>query len=140
MNWIIRKVDLKDVDALFLLAEAFVTTFKLNREAFEVSIKELMGDESAWLSVAESEGELIGYCLGFDHYTLFANGRISWVEEIMVKDNFRWLGVGQTLMEAFEIRAKSRGSSLVALATRRAASFYTALGYEESATYFRKLL
>jgi len=30
--------------------------------------------------------------------------------------------------------------NLVALATRRAAPFYQALGYEESATYLRKLL
>jgi hypothetical protein len=28
----------------------------------------------------------------------------------------------------------------MALATRRAAAFYQALGYEESAVYFRKLL
>jgi hypothetical protein len=28
----------------------------------------------------------------------------------------------------------------VALATRRAAPFYRALGYEDSATYFRKVL
>jgi hypothetical protein len=43
-------------------------------------------------------------------------------------------------MEAFESWAKSRGAALVALATRRAAPFYLALGYEESASYFRKLL
>jgi len=29
---------------------------------------------------------------------------------------------------------------LVALATRQAAPFYLSLGYEESATYFRKVL
>ena len=31
-------------------------------------------------------------------------------------------------------------AKLVALATRRAAEFYRSVGYEESATYFRKLL
>lgn len=31
-------------------------------------------------------------------------------------------------------------NALFALATRRAAPFYAALGYEDSATYFRKLL
>ena len=43
-------------------------------------------------------------------------------------------------MEEFEQWARSRGSKLVALATRRAAAFYLELGYEESAGYFRKLL
>jgi hypothetical protein len=43
-------------------------------------------------------------------------------------------------MQDFERWAAERGAKLVALATRRAAPFYQALGYQESATYFRKLL
>jgi hypothetical protein len=43
-------------------------------------------------------------------------------------------------MSAFEQWAAARGCALVALATRRAAPFYRALGYEESAVYFRRLL
>jgi hypothetical protein len=43
------------------------------------------------------------------------------------------------LMSAFEQWAAAQGCALIALATRRAAPFYRALGYEESATYFRKV-
>jgi hypothetical protein len=43
-------------------------------------------------------------------------------------------------MSAFEQWAVDHGCALVALATRRAAPFYRALGYEESAAYFRKVL
>jgi hypothetical protein len=43
-------------------------------------------------------------------------------------------------MNAFEAWAVTEGCALVALATRRAAPFYRALDYEESAAYFRKLL
>ena len=43
-------------------------------------------------------------------------------------------------MDAFERWAAGDGCALVALATRRAAPFYRDLGYEESASYFRKLL
>jgi hypothetical protein len=43
-------------------------------------------------------------------------------------------------MTVFERWSDRRGAKLVALATRRAAGFYRAVGYEESATYFRKLL
>jgi hypothetical protein len=42
-------------------------------------------------------------------------------------------------MSAFEQWAAARGCALIALATRRAAPFYRALGYEESATYFCKV-
>ena len=90
--------------------------------------------------MAEENGEVIGYCLGFDHYAFYANGRVSWVEEIMVQEDRRKEGIGRDLMDAFEEWAKSRGSRLVGLATRRAASFYQALGYEDSAVFFRKLL
>jgi GNAT superfamily N-acetyltransferase len=130
-----------DLDAVFELVNDFVTSFWLDRAAFEASFELLCADESAWLHVAEVEGEgVVGYCLGFDHFTFYANGRVSWVEEIMVDEEMRGLRIGRQLMDAFEVWAVERGSALVALATRRAGGFYTALGYEDSATYFRKLL
>ncbi len=43
-------------------------------------------------------------------------------------------------MATFEQWALGRGCALVALATRRAAPFYHALGYQDSAAYLRKLL
>jgi GNAT superfamily N-acetyltransferase len=82
----------------------------------------------------------VGYLLGFDHPTFYANGRVAWVEELMVGEAWRRQRVGASLMRAFEDWARGRGCRLVALATRRAAAFYTATGYEESATFFRKLL
>jgi GNAT superfamily N-acetyltransferase len=115
-------------------------SFSPEREGFESCLDQLLQDESAWLAVAEVKGRVVGYCLGFDHYALYANGRVSWVEEIMVQADMRCRGIGRAMMEAFEAWARSRESRLIALATRRAAPFYTALGYEESAAYFRKLL
>ena len=92
------------------------------------------------LLVMEEANQLAGYLLGFDHHTLYANGRVSWVEEIMVRQDRRRTGIGRDLMLHFEQWASMRGARLVALATRRAAPFYTAIGYQESAVYFRKLL
>ena len=138
MDYTIRAACLADTTALFSLVQQFVTSFQPERSAFEASLKALLADENAWLQVAEAQGELIGYCLGFDHYTFYANGRVAWVEEIMVKAEMRRHGVGESLMKALEAWATARGSTLVALATRRAAAFYRAIGYEESATFFRK--
>jgi hypothetical protein len=36
--------------------------------------------------------------------------------------------------------AREQDAAYISLATRRAANFYDALGYEDSATFFRKLL
>ena len=136
----IRKATQDDADALFGLAKDFATSFVPERSAFEKALSDIISADTAHLSVAEVDDEVIGYCLGFDHYTFFANSRISWVEEITVKESSRRKGVGKSLMENFENWSRTRGSRLVALATRRAASFYRSIGYEESATYFRKVL
>jgi GNAT superfamily N-acetyltransferase len=136
----IRPADVSDGDALLDLARRFATSFAVEESAFQSSFARLLADSSACLLVAETHGAVIGYVLGFQHLTFFANGRVAWVEEIMVAESHRQRGIGRQLMEAFTGWARSSHCLLVALATRRAAPFYRALGYEESATYFRKLL
>ncbi len=81
-----------------------------------------------------------GYLLGFQHVSFFANGPVAQVEEILVRGSYQGQGIGRALMDEFERWAAALGCTLVTLATRRAAPFYHALGYEESATYFRKVL
>ena len=132
-------------EPLFALVERFAASFAADRSAFERSLELVLADESAWLGIAEAEPldstpDPVGYCLGFAHPAFYANGSVAWVEEIMVREDMRGQAVGRRLMEAFEEWAAGRGCRLVALATRRAAPFYAALGYEESAAYFRKLL
>ena len=136
----VRKATADDADALFGLAKEFATSFLPERTAFEIALVDIISTDGANLSVAEVNGEVVGYYLGFDHYTFYANGRVAWVEEITVKEAVRGRGVGKALMENFEEWSTSRGSKLIALATRRVASFYKSIGYEESATFFRKLL
>jgi GNAT superfamily N-acetyltransferase len=136
----IRTAQYSDADAVLALAKPFANSFVVDDHAFYRAFSELLASPQAHLAVAEADRRLVGYVLGFDHYTFFANGRVAWVEEIMVSEPFRRQGIGQLLMQEFEAWAVERGSQLVALATRRAAPFYKALGYEESATYFRKLL
>jgi GNAT superfamily N-acetyltransferase len=74
----------------------------------------------------------------FHHPTFYANGLISWVEELFVLDELRRMQIGKSLMELVEQKARDRGSKLIALATRRASDFYKSIGYDESAIYFKK--
>ena len=140
MDLSIRRATEADADALFLLVEDFAVTFVPERSAFENSLREVLADEDANLTVAVVEGQVVGYCLGFDHYVFYANGKISSVEEIMVREDLRKHGVGKQLIRCFEQWSVSRGSKLVGLFTRRAAAFYEAIGYQSSGTFFRKLL
>lgn len=136
----VRAADQADAEALLSLARRFSTSFTVDEAAFVTSFNELLTAPHACLLVAQDEAKVRGYVLGFEHFTFYANGRVAWVEEIMVEENCRRIGVGTRLMRGFEQWAATRGARLTALATRRASEFYTALGYEESAAYFRKLL
>ncbi|MEU0572679.1 GNAT family N-acetyltransferase [Nonomuraea sp. NPDC005983] len=135
-----RRAEKADADQLFALAREFGLTFKPEREAFDLALPELLKNEDAILLTAVVDGRLHGYLLGFVHLTLFANGPVAWVEEAMVQAGSRRQGIGRGLLEGFEAWARSRDARYVAMATRRAPEFYHALGYEESATFWRKVL
>lgn len=137
---LIRRAEKADADEVFALARDFGLTFRPEREAFDAALPELLANDSALLLVAVAEGRVRGYLLGFTHLTLFANGPVAWVEEAMVQSGSRRQGIGRSLLEEFERWARSREARYVAMATRRAPEFYHALGYEASATFFRKVL
>ncbi|WP_214110359.1 GNAT family N-acetyltransferase [Acrocarpospora catenulata] len=129
-----------DAEEIFALAREFAVTFRPERAAFDAAFPQLLGEEDAFLKVATVDGVVRGYLLGFAHLTLFANGRVAWVEEAMIESGYRRHGLGRLLLEEFEAWAREREAGYVALATRRASEFYRALGYEVSATYYRKML
>ncbi|MEU8246193.1 GNAT family N-acetyltransferase [Nonomuraea sp. NPDC048916] len=137
---LIRRAEKADADEVFALAREFGLTFSPEREAFDLALPQLLRNDDALLLTAVAGGRVTGHLLGFVHLTLFANGPVAWVEEAMVQTGSRRQGIGRTLLEEFERWARSREAGYVAMATRRAPEFYHALGYEASATFFRKVL
>ncbi|MGM0880763.1 MAG: GNAT family N-acetyltransferase [Bacillota bacterium] len=140
MSIIYRKAILQDEEELFTLAARLATSFILVKEDFSRIYKDILSNINADILIAEKESRIIGYALAFHHATFYANGVISWVEEIFVLEEYRRMKIGKKLMEIIERKAFERGSKLVALATRRASHFYNSIGYDESATYFKKTL
>jgi GNAT superfamily N-acetyltransferase len=129
-----------DADAVAGLAAELAQSFTFSRSGFEHSYPALLAAADACLLLAVDGPRPLGYLLGFQHLTFYANGPVAWVEEVLVREQERGRGTGRALMDTFEQWAAARGCALIALATRRAAPFYRALGYEESASYFRKVL
>jgi GNAT superfamily N-acetyltransferase len=129
-----------DAPSVFELAKDFAVSFAPTADQFARSFDHLIAADDALLLVADEAGQPLGYLLAFDHHVLWANGRVAWIEEITVRADRRRQGIGHQLMEGFERWARSRGSRVAAVATRRATEFYAALGYDASATYFRKVL
>jgi GNAT superfamily N-acetyltransferase len=136
----IRLAEPGDAEAIWPLTRDFATSVSPVRRSFDVAFARLVVDDNALLVVAETSGRAVGYLLASSHETLFANGPVVWVEEVMVADEARRTGVGAALMTAAEDWAATRGAVYVSLATRRADAFYRALQYEESALFFRKML
>lgn len=140
MKIIYRNATLQDEDEVFTLATSLATSFILNKEGFSRIYSDILNNTNADIIVAESDSGIIGYVLAFHHSTFYANGVISRVEVLFVTEKHRRMKIGQKLMNLIERQALERGSRLVALATRRASDFYKSIGYDESATYFKKPL
>jgi len=136
----IRPAAAADAGAVAGLAGELAQSFTFSRASFDANYAALLAAGHACVLVADADGDCLGYLLGFEHLTFYANGRVAWAEEVFVRGDLRGRGIGRALMTAFEDWAQRRGCVLVALATRRAAPFYRALGYQESAAYLRKLL
>jgi GNAT superfamily N-acetyltransferase len=135
----VRPAAPSDRDEVLRLAAALATSFTPTEDALGEAFDALLGDDGALVLVGETSGGG-GYLLAFVHHTFFAGGPVVWIEELMVDESARRSGLGRALVEAAETWATARGARLVALATRRADAFWTAVGYEPSATYLRKLL
>jgi len=140
----IRRATAADAETVAALAAELAQSFPFSRAAFDRSYPAVLAAGNACLLLAADSaaghGGPVGYLLGFQHPAFFANGPVGWVEEILVRGCWRGRGAGRALITAFEQHSADRGCRLVALATRRAAPFYRALGYQESAAYFRKVL
>lgn len=123
------------------LARAFATSFELERSAFDRSYRSLLARADSLVLVATTPDLAVaGYLLANEHTTFLANGPVVWVEEVMVDERVRRSGIGSALIAHAEAWAYQTGARYVSLASRRAGPFYLALGYEDSAVFFKKVL
>lgn len=136
----IRPATPDDAEEVLRLARVLAVTFRVEDDAFDTSFAAALTTPGSHLLVAESDGAVRGYLLGFLHPSFFANGSVGWVEEIVVATEHRRYAIGSQLMAEFERRCAAAGGSLVALATRRAHRFYRSLGYVEHGAFHRKIL
>lgn len=139
---VVRPGIASDADGVWPLARSFATSYEPQRDVFDASIAEVLRSPRALLLVADSSSQVgpVGYLVGHVHPALFANGPVAWIEELMVDPSHRRRGVATLLVATAEAWAAAYGASYIALATRRAEGFYRALGYDESAVFFRKTL
>ncbi|WP_114853922.1 bifunctional NUDIX hydrolase family protein/GNAT family N-acetyltransferase [Brachybacterium sp. YJGR34] len=135
----LRAAGPEDAAALWPLASALATSYEPTREGFGAALDRILEDPDARVIVAADGDHLLGYVHVLVHPAFHADGAIGWVEELMVDGSRRGEGIGHALMDAAEQWARRHGDvAYLAVATRRAEAFYTAIEYERSATYLKK--
>jgi GNAT superfamily N-acetyltransferase len=138
---VVRVARSADREQVWALAREFATSFQPERGSFDASFDDVLASTDMLVLVAETQQlGVAAYLLANRHATFFANGPVVWVEELIVDRRARRSGLGRGLMERAEQWGRSAGVAYVALASRRARDFYLALGYEDSAVFFRKTL
>ncbi|MBI9113765.1 GNAT family N-acetyltransferase [Sanguibacter suaedae] len=136
---LVRAAQADDAADVWPLVVAFATTFTPTEATFRATFAALLSLDSTLLLVAETDGAVVGYLSAHAHLTFIADGEVVWVEELMVAEGHRGEGVGSALLAHAEQWAAGRGAAYVSLASRRAGPFYLGHGYDDSATFFRKL-
>jgi GNAT superfamily N-acetyltransferase len=135
---VIRPATLADAGGVFAQLSQFAVSYRPNRTAFDKHLPQLIASEDADLLVASRRGEVVGYLLASRLLTLYANGLVTEIQELMVDPRYRGQGIGRSLIEAAVERAWTAGCIEVAVPTRRAAAFYEDLGFAESAAYLKR--
>ena len=136
----IREAKLEDIEGVLALAKDFPSPSPLDEDIFRKIWKQKQDDSNSYIGIAISNDMIVGYVSGFVHLAFYANGSTFWVDEIFVKEDLRRKGLGKDLMQSIELWVANRGCKLIALATNGAKEFYSELGFENSASYFKKYL
>ncbi|MET9081676.1 GNAT family N-acetyltransferase [Streptomyces sp. NPDC004237] len=137
----IRDATPSDADDVYRLLTGFVTSYRPGRAVFDdvtfPRIIEAASDGSAEFLVAEQDACVIGYLLALRVPTLFAGGAVLELLELTVAEPLRGRGTGTALIRAAQARAREAKDVEVTVPTRRAADFYRALGFRETAVHLK---
>jgi len=136
----IRPAGPEDAEAVFGLLTQFVTSYQPERQAFDRNFPRLISSGQSVFLVALFAGDAVGYALGNVALTLYANGPVLELQELMVAPEHRGRGIGRRLVGAALERALAAGCTEATVPTRRARDFYVRLGFEETAVFLKRKL
>ena len=75
----VRMATIEDSNFVLKLSRQLAPAFIIDAKSFGDSYSELLADPAVYLRVAEIEGVIVAYLLGWSHRAFFANGAVAWV-------------------------------------------------------------
>ena len=114
MDVIIRKGTVHDLAAVYRLVQE-LAIYEKEPEAVTAVIADYIEDFKAQrfhIMVAESDKVVVGMVLYYYAFSTW-KGRMYYLEDFVVQEDFRGKGIGKALFEAFLNDAKAKGAVLV---------------------------
>src|SRR4051812_40082436 len=108
----IRTARVADVPAMAgLLAELFAveTEFTIDRAKQERALRMIIERPSAVAWVADTGGQVVGMVTAQTVVSTAEGGESAWIEDVIVRSDWRKRGVGRKLIEAVEAWCGGRG-------------------------------
>ena len=139
----VRKITSADRNEFLRLSKMFYASTAVmhdipedyHKKAFE----ELMrSDEYAEGYILETEGKTVGFGLTAKTYSREAGGKVLWLEELFVLEEYRSCGLGKEFFAMAEAEAKAKGFARIRLEVEeenvRARTLTNGLGISRSGT------
>lgn len=104
------------------------------KKVHEATFEELVNGRGAYIEAffIEPEGNTAGYCIVGKGFSPECGGKVAWIEEIYIKEEFRSQGVGKAVLkEIFERFGAKRYRLEVEPSNLRAAELYKTLGFKK---------
>ena len=128
-----KATDMVTLVALLRQLFAIEEDFRIDEERQRRGLAMLLDSPQALILVAEAAGQVIGMCSGQLLVSTAEGGPALLMEDVVVAEGFRGVGVGRLLVSAMADWAATRGAfRLQLLADRdnsRALSFYRTIGW-----------
>lgn len=140
---IVEKLKREDIIELLELYKDLID-IKNDVLASKETYEKILNDDNYYLAVLKKDNIILGSALAVSCFNLSMGGStFVVVEDVIVKENTRGLGIGKKLMESIDDFAKSKNAAysiLVSSSHRKGAhKFYNNIGYKDSVLGFRKI-
>ena len=108
----IRKARIEDLSAIHQLVYELAVYEKAPEEMI-ATVQEYENDfRKGWFDALVPENEIVGMALYYTTYSTW-KGRMVYLEDFVIKQALRKMGIGQLLFEAFVMEAKGLGAKLI---------------------------
>lgn len=140
----IRKCSTQDFEDIFSLLHQLWPGKEFHKDILrQVFEKGVVSDKEVYYCV-ESENRVIGFCSLYLKNSLWQEGNLGYIGELVIDKNFRDQGIGTELLKVVFEEAKEKGCKRVeldsAFSRTEALHFYENMGFEKRAYVYSKRL